>query len=54
MVRKLGRCPECKGKFQVPVTWGDKGLCIDCYVGSWFTTLTPPSNTKPEDTSESN
>jgi len=30
---KLGRCPTCNGKFQVAITWGDLGECIDCYMG---------------------
>jgi hypothetical protein len=33
----LGRCPTCNGKFQIAITWGYKGECIDCYVGRMIT-----------------
>lgn len=36
---KLGRCPICNGRFQVPITWGENGVCIDCYVGEKLISL---------------
>jgi hypothetical protein len=33
----FGRCPTCNGRFQIAITWGELGECIDCYVGRMIT-----------------